>query len=687
MAKKLVFDDDGLAADQTVEDNELRVNESYAQRYEHRKQREELERLTEKYGDISGITQGKLSKIAAKQAKYGRSESAVQRMIAFAAQTGSDEEFDLDGSDEDEEEDDSEEESEDEVGEQVTPAHDVQIMKTIALIRAKDPSIYDKQKSLFTEEALAKAGEGWTRKGQQQSKDGNGVDKMTLKDYHRKRLLEGGADEDEDNSGSGNDGGNQVDFNRPATYVEEQAALKRALRDAATMDEEKDEDDDFFEERPRTADEIAQDEQEYREFLMSSMRSEPTTAAAFKGIVESDEVAAEKTVSADDKFLMDYVLNRGWLEKNDKHRIPTYSEIIDEIASEDEMENAAEYESTYNHRFEEAGEEAAHILTYARNIESSMRRKDTSRADKRKAVAERKSAEKEQRLQEMRRLRNLKKMHVMEKLREIREITGNDSIGVDDIDLEGDFDPEKFDQQMDLVFEKMAANEEKEQQQDDDGDDDDDDNDASDSEGDGDKKTKTKNKRKQQKMKKPTWDDDIDISDIVGVDDDEKPSEELSGRQRKKQRIADTKALKKSVEEYVDEHFQLDYEDVIAGGEVATRFHYRQVEPETFGLSAAEILDLDDDDLNQFASLKKLAPYRPKEKLERDRRKLSKKRRLKEFRAKIAAKQQERQQQKASNDIGYEQRDDDYDDNGNGEVQVNIIESRNASKPSSRRSR
>lgn len=57
---------------------------------------------------------------------------------------GSDAELD------DEEEEDSEDaETEDEDGEELTPAVDVAILRTLARIKRKDPDIYDKEKSIF----------------------------------------------------------------------------------------------------------------------------------------------------------------------------------------------------------------------------------------------------------------------------------------------------------------------------------------------------------------------------------------------------------------------------------------------------------------------------------------------------------------------------------------------------------
>ena len=57
-----------------------------------------------------------------------------------------------------------------------------------------------------------------------------------------------------------------------------------------------------------------------------------------------------------------------------------------------------------------------------------------------------------------------------------------------------------------------------------------------------------------------------------------------------------------------EELYELDYEDLVAG--IPTRFKYKQVNPEGFGLSAEDILLADDDDLNKYVSLKKLATYR-----------------------------------------------------------------------------
>lgn len=84
------------------------------------------------------------------------------------------------------------------------------------------------------------------------------------------------------------------------------------------------------------------------------------------------------------------------------------------------------------------------------------------------------------------------------------------------------------------------------------------------------------------------------------------------------------------LEEYLDEHYKLDYEDMIAGT-IPCRFKYRPVEPTTFGLTLTDIVETDDRDLNAHASLRKLAPYRPAEVQRADQERLASRRRLFKF--------------------------------------------------------
>ena len=60
----------------------------------------------------------------------------------------------------------------------------------------------------------------------------------------------------------------------------------------------------------------------------------------------------------------------------------------------------------------------------------------------------------------------------------------------------------------------------------------------------------------------------------------------------------------------MQEYYDLDCEDIIGGGQLKTRFKYINVPKENFGLTEEEILLLDDYQLNKFASIKQLRPYK-----------------------------------------------------------------------------
>lgn len=71
----------------------------------------------------------------------------------------------------------------------------------------------------------------------------------------------------------------------------------------------------------------------------------------------------------------------------------------------------------------------------------------------------------------------------------------------------------------------------------------------------------------------------------------------------------DEEEKKNYLEGILDDYYNLDYEDLIGGGQIKTRFKYRKVAREDYGLTEDEILLLDDRQLNKIVNFKKYRPY------------------------------------------------------------------------------
>ncbi|KAI8343068.1 KRI1-like family C-terminal-domain-containing protein [Chlamydoabsidia padenii] len=518
------------------------------------------------------------------------------------------------GSDNDEE-DESDEESMDESDEEedeeaalLTPAIDTQIFKTIAAIKSKAPDVYNSEKKFFTDEQFKASKQHWE---EQQANLKKQDKKMTLKDYERKLLLEDGGyvkEEEEDNNNNNNN---------DLTHVEEQAQLKKAFQLAAQQgdddnddddndnigqkrarqdDSDDDDDDGFLVKRDKSKTEIDAEEDDYRNFLLSNLKDDEASSKAYE---DWENFKENPNVNADDAFLMNYVLNRGWVDKKGKQN-PTYNEIVDVDKDMDEqyLDDVDRFESKYNFRFEEEG--GANIVTYARDVDGSVRRKESKRKQRRERLKAKKQALMEQKTEELKRMKNEKQKEIHNRLVEIQKITGTDVTGFENIDLEGDFDPEKYDEQMANIFNNDYYQ----------GDD----------------------------TEKPVFDDDLDDGfdqdeeyvggnnnnndddDDLMMDADYLPGGEKYEQSKKKKKgkqvvqgddtSLTTPSKKGKDAEYnklMDEYYALDFEDVV-GGDLPTRFKYTQTEPEDFGLTPVEILMADDKELNKFLSIRTLAP-------------------------------------------------------------------------------
>lgn len=572
MTKKL----DILGGD---EDFSLSINSSYAKKYDERKRKQEISQLEDKY------------------------KAKLQKKGIFKASGENDEEDESDYSDSE-----SDEEEDDE-GELLTPAVDAQILKTLSEIRSRSQKVYDPNTKFFDEQELAKIDQEWRKKHSSAKKNTLKPDskpKMTVRDYQRERILSGKALEEAEHEELEEEGP------LPLTHVQEQELLKAEMKKAFSFDKEEEDDEDdsgLLSVRVKSEEEIAREEEEYRNFLLENLATSENAKLSMSEWLsyreEQDGINPKEGKSkkqlTDDDFLIDYVLNKGWVDKQ-ASRIPSYDKVIEEDIEDEEAEEAAEeFELAHNFRYEQEG--GAQIQTFSRNIEGSMRREENKRKEQRASAKERKALEKLQKEEELKRLKNLKMAEIKKKLEKITATSGKKTVAsVEEVadDLEGDFDPEKHDK----LMQKLIENE----------------NDEEDDED------------------KPVFSSDSEI-DYTSDEEEKKPA-------IKKATKALKKAIKKQEEEtdentseaaekarltkYLDELYNMDYEDLI--GDIPCRFKYQRVEPSSYGLTVDEILAADDSQLNSYFSLKKMAPYRPADRQAHDIKKYTAKHRLHQFR-------------------------------------------------------
>lgn len=568
---KFLDDDDSDDDNGVALTDSFNINEDYAKRFEYNKKREEKQRLEEKY------------------------------------QNGFD----------DSDDDDSTSEEEDDAAELATADLDNEIFATLDAIKKKDPRVYDPNVTFYTPFDPDNA-DGAAQDGPKKEKP------MYLKDYHRKQLLEGNAAADQED---GEDA-------PPRTYAQEQQDLKDNLVNqmhAATADDD-DEQDEFLVKKPHAP------------------TARPATARP-AGPTKVDVAIADKDPET---FLSNFMAARAWVP-DETSRFKAF----DSDDSEDDN-RAEQFEHAYNLRFEDPKGSNEKLMTYGRDVAKySVRRDDVSgRKKQREKEREKKEAEKSQRDEDKARLRKLKIEEVEEKVKKIKEAAGlkGDAIDLNEWAnvLEQDFDDDAWEKEIQARFgdDYYADKEDRGRH-------------LSEDDEDEDEGSKSKSK----KPKKPKWDDDIDIKDLIPefddseeqakpvftLSDNENPAENDDDdddamdvdmdaendntsngkRKTKKDRLkeqADKKRVARkermAIEELVDNQLAVD----LPTANNPSVFRYRETSPDAFGLTARDILFADDTQLNQFAGLKKMAAFRDEEKKRRDKKKLGKKARLRQWR-------------------------------------------------------
>ncbi|MCO5607310.1 hypothetical protein L7F22_061503 [Adiantum nelumboides] len=548
----------------------LNVNQAYAERLAHNMRREALHRLQE----------------------------LKKRGLA-------------DSSDSDDE-DDNGESSDDGL---LPPDTDARIFETLSKIKRKDPSIYSADAKFFDgdDEKQEDVSENVDKVRPPVSSNGSKPHKpVYLKDAIAKQLLEDGSDPDEDQL--------KGKKNHVVTYADEQEALKNEFLNSANLDSDDDDDEGggFMKMRGREPQQVPAAEAELSPY-------DTDIAQRLEEYFGKDD-----NLDENDKFLKDYLLTKGWVDE-DEERIPSYEEIVGEVIQDkEELEAQDRFEAEYNFRFEEGA--GSQVMGHSRVVGDSVRRKDDSRRQLRVKKKDRLSEAAHERREELKRLKNIKKKEILERLQKIRTVAGakeTDETLLQEDDLEEEFDPEDYDQKMREVFGEQyyGAEDVDEKFQGYDMDDLEKPNFEEEDEllglpkgeevgADKDVVGFTAVYKKAKAFKSTDVEHDNESGELEenaggpdGEDMDAEDNEMLQSQGMSKRKKAAKISLREKLafDKQLEEYYKLDYEDMI--GDLPTRFKYRQVKPTMYGLSAGEILAADDKDLNQFVSLKKIAPY------------------------------------------------------------------------------
>ncbi|KIX04685.1 uncharacterized protein Z518_05555 [Rhinocladiella mackenziei CBS 650.93] len=406
---------------------------------------------------------------------------------------------------------------------------------------------------------------------------------MHLQDYHRQNLLNGNDVAEEDDSA-------------PLTYHQEQEQLKKSIvgeiNAAAAVGSGSEEDD-----------------QDDNTFLVTQRREEPV-----KSEVALDVENADKDPET---FLSNFMVSRAWAAPTESNLHPFESD------DEEEERRADEFEEAYNLRFEDPAKSNEKLRSHARDMATkySVRREEANpRQRKREAEKAKKEAEKQQRKEEKARLRKLKIEELEEKVQKIKRAAGMRTKDIRPEDwsrfVDDDWDDAKWEEEMQKRFGEQYYAEV--------------DVDSEEDETSGTKR----------KVRKPKFDDDIDINDIVpdfgdgekadlSLSDEDTSVKRRKGKKLKEEKKRDARKERRIIERLVDEQLHLELHDSLPK---KVGFRYRETSPKSFGLTARDILMADDRQLNEFAGLKKLASFRDPEKKRRDMKHLGKKARLRKWR-------------------------------------------------------
>ena len=191
----------------------------------------------------------------------------------------------------------------------VTAETEAEVLSTVALLRAKDPRIYQKEIQLYDDSKLDKAEKVW--KSQVESKSTK-KESLTLRGIYQKNILIGNATEEIIGDSNNNDESEE----QIKVEAYDEYSFKNEFKNAfagqqeGQQEEEEGEGDDLLVLKEKSNDILEREDREYKEFLFQSLSADKVTSQT-----ANDWFSLKDDMNEDDKFLINYVLNRGWIER------------------------------------------------------------------------------------------------------------------------------------------------------------------------------------------------------------------------------------------------------------------------------------------------------------------------------------------------------------------------------------
>uniref|UniRef100_A0A1I7TA63 Protein KRI1 homolog n=1 Tax=Caenorhabditis tropicalis TaxID=1561998 RepID=A0A1I7TA63_9PELO len=482
--------------------------------------------------------------------------------------------------------------------------------RTLGALKSGDRECFADGKGFFNG---IQEGNGVAKKKKEKGKKD---EKMTIKDYERKLVIEKGGQIDESDEEA------EIQKTHQKGYYEEQEEIRKSLSAAINFGD--DDEDDILTERKKTSKEVEEEEADFYEWMKTADgKADKKKAKELKHLKKFWK--DEEHLDESEKFLRDYLMNKDY-QPGENEENPTYEDIVALEEDEKELDKNRQYEQKYNFRFEDPDQEF--IKQYPRTVAESMRTEDSSRKEKRHEREERKKQEKEEKKRELAELKKMKRSEIEQKLGKLRKAAGVE-IPLTLDELNADFDPKEFDKKMKSIFNDEYYGVEENVQEDEDEkpvfsdmeDSDYEDYDNLDVEElkkqdieEEEESEESDEEEEEAPSKKPMKNGKFDMVAAAqkAMNKDRNDNRRKTKRNALKIALAKKKPLfnpkEKTFEEYFNEYYALDYEDII--GDTPTRFKYRDVEANDFGLSANEILEADERQLNAWASLKKVTAYR-----------------------------------------------------------------------------